>query len=181
MHNKRASLEISIQAIVIVVLAMTLLGLGLGFIRGMFKNIGGVTEEVTAQVKQRIIDELLTTENRLALSTTEIELEKGNSRTIAVGVKNKKEGDLEYRLRFDSISRAPPNQEPISLADDAYRSWFQYSQSSKALPISEIDVRSVKINVASNAPVGSYLFSLVVEDTNSITPYAVKDIFVIVR
>ena len=36
--NKRASLEMSIQAIVIVVLAMTLLGLGLGFIKGMFGN-----------------------------------------------------------------------------------------------------------------------------------------------
>ena len=43
LFNKKASLEMSIQAIVIVVLAMTLLGLGLGFIRGMFKNIGSTT------------------------------------------------------------------------------------------------------------------------------------------
>jgi hypothetical protein len=36
LYNKRASLEISIQAIVIVVLAMTILGLGLAFVKGRF-------------------------------------------------------------------------------------------------------------------------------------------------
>jgi len=55
--NKRASLEISIQAIVIVVLAMTILGLGLGFVRGLFKNITSTTEDVTEQVRQKILDD----------------------------------------------------------------------------------------------------------------------------
>ena len=58
--NKRASLEISIQAIVIVVLAMTILGLGLGFVRGLFKNISSTTEDVTEQVRQKILDDLIT-------------------------------------------------------------------------------------------------------------------------
>ncbi len=36
--NKKAGLEMSINAIVILVMAMVVLGLGLGFIRGMFGN-----------------------------------------------------------------------------------------------------------------------------------------------
>ena len=64
--NKKASLEMSIQAIVIVVLAMTLLGLGLGFIRGMFKNIGSTTEDVTEQVRQRILDDLITGDKKIS-------------------------------------------------------------------------------------------------------------------
>ena len=54
MFNKSASLEISIQAIVIVVLAMTLLGLGLGFIRGQFRSISETASSVQEQVKQQI-------------------------------------------------------------------------------------------------------------------------------
>ena len=42
MHSKRASLELSISAIVIIILAMTLLGLGLAFI----KNILSSAEEL---------------------------------------------------------------------------------------------------------------------------------------
>ena len=36
---KKGSLNLSIQAIVIIVLAMTILGLGLGFVRGQFQQI----------------------------------------------------------------------------------------------------------------------------------------------
>ena len=41
MSNRKASLELSIQAIVIIVLAMTLLGLGLVFIKNIFGQAVG--------------------------------------------------------------------------------------------------------------------------------------------
>ena len=59
LFGKKASLELSIQTIIIVVLAMTLLGLGLGFIRNMFGGIGGISEDVTEQVRQKILDDLI--------------------------------------------------------------------------------------------------------------------------
>ncbi|MBS3127550.1 hypothetical protein J4410_00200 [Candidatus Woesearchaeota archaeon] len=43
--HKKAALELSINAIVIIVLAMTLLGLGLGFIRNQFSEIGDIEEK----------------------------------------------------------------------------------------------------------------------------------------
>jgi hypothetical protein len=39
--NKKGSLDISIQAIVIVVIAFVVLGLGLGFVKSTFKDITG--------------------------------------------------------------------------------------------------------------------------------------------
>ena len=45
MRNKKGALELSINAIVIVILAMTLLGLGLGFVRGMFGKITGISDD----------------------------------------------------------------------------------------------------------------------------------------
>ena len=58
--DKKASLNLSIQAIVIVVLAMTLLGLGLGFVRSQFTNISDVSNIVQKQVKDQITNQLRT-------------------------------------------------------------------------------------------------------------------------
>jgi len=69
MLNKRASLEISIQAIVIIVLAMTLLGLGLGFIRKQFSGLQNIQEDVTEQVRQKILDDLITNDKKISFST----------------------------------------------------------------------------------------------------------------
>ena len=44
--DKKASLELSIQAIIIVVIAFVVLGLGLGFCKNTFKDIGAPLKEV---------------------------------------------------------------------------------------------------------------------------------------
>ena len=70
--NRKASLELSIRAIVIVILAMTLLGLGLGFIRTMFKDISGITTDVSEQIRQQILDDLITNDKRVSFPKTQI-------------------------------------------------------------------------------------------------------------
>src|SRR3989338_10616564 len=119
-RNKRASLEISIQAIVIVILAMTLLGLGLGFIRGMFKDIGGVTTDVTEQIRQQILDDLITNDKKVSFPKTQILIDKGGSEVLAVGIRNKEDAPLCYKILFDTIR--DENGE-IFNADG----WFQYA------------------------------------------------------
>lgn len=44
--DKKAALELSVNAIVILILAITMLGLGLGFVRGMFGKTSGQFEEL---------------------------------------------------------------------------------------------------------------------------------------
>ena len=118
--NKRASLEISIQAIVIVVLAMTLLGLGLGFIRNMFKNIGSTTEDVTEQVRQRILDDLITGDKKISFPKTDITLEKAGSEVVAIGIRNKGDRPLNYKMDICPISYNPPSGTIVTYTDCSY-------------------------------------------------------------
>ena len=98
-EHKKGSLELSINAIIIVVLAMTLLGLGLGFIRGMFKKITGTTETVQEQVKEQILEDLRTGDKKLSFPSVNVNLERGSTTTIAFGVKNTKGvGDINFLL-----------------------------------------------------------------------------------
>jgi len=180
--NKRASLEISIQAIVIVVLAMTILGLGLGFVRGLFKNISGTTDQVTEQVKQKILDDLVTGDKKVSFPTTEITLDKGSSTVLTVGVRNKGDASLTYSMDFNPVSGPDGSGNTAPIANpDPIKKWFQFGSTTSTLAAAESDVRNVRISVPTSAYAGSYFFTFKVTSTLSPPPYAEKDFFIVVR
>ena len=178
--KKRASLEISIQAIVIVVLAMTLLGLGLGFIRGMFKSIGSTTQDVTEQVRQRVLDDLISGDKKVSFPKTEVSLDKGGSEILSVGIRNKKDTPLHYKMRFTPI--AGPEGQLFFIDNPA---WFQlepYTLQEYTLAAADAEVRNIRLSIPSSGiAAGSYFltFDVVDDDLNSV--YAQKDFFVVVR
>ena len=180
LFNKRGSLEISIQAIVIVVLAMTLLGLGLGFIRGMFKNITSTTETVTEQVKQKILDDLITSDKKVTFPKTTMTIDKGGSDILTIGVRNKKDASLHYKMRFTPISN--PQGAPFSVDNP---SWFQFAQNQVyTLPAAEAEVRNIRLSIPTGTTSGSYFLTFDVVDDDLPPPnnvYAQKDLFIVVR
>ena len=182
---KKASLEISIQAIVIVVLAMTLLGLGLTLIRGMFKNIGETTDRVTEQVKQRVIDDLVSSDKKVSFPSTEIYIDKGSSQILTIGVRNKKDNDLIYTMRFAAVSDPNGN---LYGDPDALKNWFKYAQPAGGtqgyvLNSAESDVRNIRLEIPTSSGIisGAYVFRFEVIDVESNQIYATKDFFVVVR
>jgi len=72
--KKKGALQLSINAIVIVVLAMSLLGLGLTFIRSIFKGLEEQRSEITEQVKQQILEDLRTGNKKLSFPSTDVDL-----------------------------------------------------------------------------------------------------------
>jgi len=116
---------------------MTLLGLGLTFVRNMFKDIGSTTGEVQAQVRDQILGTLRTGTDKLALQSNQVNLETGESKLFAVGVSNKDPASIEVDLNV-SIARGqridkqplvgdeidffiPPGPFPLGVGDgDAY-------------------------------------------------------------
>ena len=64
--SKKASLELSIRAIVIVVLAMTLLGLGLAFIKGMFGDITKISDITFDKISDQLQRDLINSDEKLA-------------------------------------------------------------------------------------------------------------------
>ena len=184
--NKKSSLELSITTIVIVVLAMTLLGLGLGFIRGMFKNIGGISEDVSAQVREKILDDLITGDKKVSFPKTEITIDKGKSEILTVGIRNKENDPLDYYINFN------PKLDPDGnvLAGTAIAKWFKYapanSGEAELIPPADYIVKNIKLDIPRGTNSGTYFLQFEVinsgvdaSDPNRI--YASKDIFIVVR
>ncbi len=115
-RNKKAAMELSINAIVIVVLAFTLLGLGLVFIRGQFKSLGGTTDTINEQIKQQVLDDLRTGNKKLSFPTNELTVAAGDSTDFAIGVKNTDSGLLSFKVALSPVSSDVSSNAPFGTA-----------------------------------------------------------------
>ncbi len=85
--NRKAALELSITAIVVLIIAITVLGLGIGFIK---KQFGAGTELVTkelAGIKEQIKEQVRTGGDLLVFSVPE-EVNIGKPANTFIGVRN---------------------------------------------------------------------------------------------
>ena len=162
-----------------VVIAVTIVIAGMSFMKGAFSNIGGAVEEVSGQVKRQIIDELISGDKKISFTKNEIIVGKGYSSILTIGIRNKKDTQLNYKMRFTLISG--PNVDTY----EGGTQWFQFAQDDVfSLPPTDSDVRNVRLNIPSNVALGSYVFLLDIIDADLSPPnnmYAQKEFFVVVR
>ncbi|MBW2972803.1 hypothetical protein KY346_00240 [Candidatus Woesearchaeota archaeon] len=110
--NKKAALQLSINAIVILILAITILGLGLGFIKSQF---GALTEQfgaVSAEIKTSLIEKIKESGELLVFNRAEISAKVGKPEEFYIGVKNtvpKAEGSVCFRLGVKCIRALSPD------------------------------------------------------------------------
>jgi len=88
LFSKKASLDLSINAIVILILAITMLGLGLGFIKNTFSKTTEQFEEVGSDFKNQLIDAIKESNERLVFNKYDIEVKKGASKEFYIGINN---------------------------------------------------------------------------------------------
>jgi len=180
--SKKASLDMSISTIVVVILAMTLLGLGLGFIRNMFSNITDTTEQVNEDTKQKITDDMATSDKKVSFPRTDIVINKGDDLTLTVGIRNKRDSPLCYRIIFEGVE---DNTGDVFDAQE----WFKYKpgpeHDCEVITPAESVVKSVKLQVPKGTAGGVYLLQFKVIDAE-VAPgdspdYEIKDLFITVR
>src|SRR3990167_8886674 len=87
--GRKADLSLSINAIVILILAITMLGLGLAFLRGTFKKTTEQFAEVSGTVKEQIVDEIKSKGEKLFVrGSPSIDIKRGETKDVYYGIKN---------------------------------------------------------------------------------------------
>ena len=102
---KNASLNLSINAIVVLILAITMLGLGLGFMKNIF---GGATEEfkkVGGTVEKQMIDQMKESGKKIQLSRPSVDLKIGSKDQIFIGFKNDQNQPISYDITAEECTR----------------------------------------------------------------------------
>jgi Sec-independent protein translocase protein TatA len=166
MRNKKASLNLSIQAIVIVVIAFVVLGLGLGFVKNTFKDIGGTTKEVQSKIKEQILEDLRTSGKKLSL-TTQIQLERGSQVVENIGVVNTGLSERSFGIQIEFIKKQNPDGSTDVSEEASSEIVFFYSDIvDKRLSPTAGDVFPLTISAKSSAA-GNYLFKVNVQVEDS--------------
>ena len=86
--NKKGAVELSMTTIIIIVIGITVLSLGLVWIRGVFTDVGGITKSAFEQ-GQGEIDEIFSGSTEpIALSPSTLTLDQGKSETVTLNINN---------------------------------------------------------------------------------------------
>ncbi len=96
--KKKGSLTLSINAIVVLILAITMLGLGLSFMRNIF---GGATEEftkVSGTVEKQMMDQMKSSGKAIDLSRPKVDIKIGEKDQIFIGLRNDQQDPLSYTI-----------------------------------------------------------------------------------
>src|SRR3989338_9638024 len=86
--HKKAALELSINAIVVLILAITILGLGIGFIKGQFGGLSEQFTQVRSEIKDQLISKIKDSGDLLVFNRAELEASIGKKDTFYIGIKN---------------------------------------------------------------------------------------------
>lgn len=175
--RKKGALELSINAIVILILAITMLGLGLGFMK---KTFGGVTSqfgEVSDQMKKEMIDRLKESATKVMLNVYELEMKPSDEKNVYLAIKN----DLNVDDKFNVCTKDNDNDNGCGTIDlscsfvavpagsttpdcsDITVTTFK----DKQIVRGNIEVLPVKIKISSGAKATTYMIPIAVSASST--------------
>ena len=167
--SKKGSLNLFIVAIVVVVIAFVVLGLGLRFLGGQIQNPIQISSTIREQIRQQVLDDLRTGDKRLTFPVQEISIGKKEFTVEVIGIKNVKQGQLKYRVEITDAGG-----EPI-FGDDITDNFF-YEKGTEDLKPTE--TRLLPVRIESENLAGTGQFKITIKDITDGTTYDTKTFFI---
>lgn len=185
MVNKKAAVELSIGTVVIIVLAMTMLILGLVLIRGIFKGATDNVDEINEKVKEEIKNLFVDDDERAVLKLTEstAKVKQGAEFGVAFGVRNTERGAVgSQNFAYTTVLDDPNIKENCGISKEVADKWIRFGSGSLSVRPGDIDAERIKIVVPEDAPLCETKYRILIyrpdkgESANS--PYEDLSIFV---
>jgi len=169
--NKKAALELSIGTIVIVVLAMTMLILGLVLIRTIFTgtkyNVDIMNNKVINEINKLFVEDKKTV---IYLAGNEAKVKQGKTWGIAFGIKNLKQGvSSSNKFDYEVIVSDPDLRKKCGITEKTAESWITTGRAD-SIDIASGDVYHgiIRFNIPVGAPLCTIRFHLEVKSTGDL-------------
>lgn len=191
---KKKGLEIGVNAIVVLVFAVTVLGLGLAFIKGAFNQLTGDFAAVSDAVKDQIREEVESTNSLLAFNAVDLNVKRSKSTNAYFGVKNELDQELTFKIEGGGVLASDGSwvtKESVISCFDAIDASARATASRDVtfdtfenIRIAKGDVAFSKliIKVSSAAKPTTYSCAMVIKNPKAVAEelYARKDFFITV-
>ncbi len=165
--NKKGSLNLSIEAIVIVVIAFTVLGLGLGFVKTQIGDIGKTSSAIQEQISQQILDDLRTGNKKLSFPATNLKLATNEESVQAIGLKNTEDSPVDviigFQVKSGSTFPSFTSEQTLPFKNGALdvKAKISWDDSTQKLKPGESRVFPVTITAPDRT--GNYLYKIIIK------------------
>ncbi len=177
---KKGDLNLSINAIVVLVLAITMLMLGLMFIRNIFGGAAEQFAQVSEDVEKDMVDQLKESGKKVKLGTYEVEMKQSQEKTVFLGIKNEL-GDAGTRQDFGIALTMPGT--PVGSANCVGAGGSDYgsivTETVKSIQSGEAKVVPIKIKSGPRNS-GTCVFTITITDGSSAW-YGEEELYVTVQ
>ena len=179
-YNKKAAIELSIGTIVIIVLAMSMLILGLVLLRGIFTGATDNVKELNDKVKDEIRGLFQEENQRVVVRLTEdtAVMKQGEEFGVAFGIRNTK-GDKTRSFRYsvslddDDISRK------CGLSPQTAENWVRFGSGTLSIPPGKVEFDRVVFEIPEDAPLCTTRYKIKIVDTETPSETFANPFFII--
>ena len=151
---KKGSLSLSINAIVVLILAVTMLGLGLLFMQNMMGGAMGQLGDVADTVRDQMIEQIRSSGERLSFSANDFFIQRSGTQEFYYGILNQEQDQETFHLYFGCdtmMGETDPNLEKINEFVT-----FDYFPMTTPLDRNAVDVQKVIVRVSPQATTTTY-------------------------
>ncbi len=175
MKSKKGGLQISINAIVILILAITVLGIGLAFITGMFEETIGKLGQVSKSIDKQMREKMENEPGRLVLENDYIDIKKSDKIRTYFGIRNENEDEdgTEFEVSFVCDSAFDEDLTVTDIEDYIQFEFLKYPKVKR----DDIRILPVDIKIDPKSAITTYECTLSLDDG---TDYASEDLFITV-
>ena len=181
----KAGLELSINAIVVLILAILTIGLGIFLFSQLFGEGQEITEIVTQETREQINQLLLTGTEDIIAPISVTELQKDDSFQFPFGVRHNpkycQNGQFivqtEFNMALDELGRARQTDQTM------FSNWYLTNPREFELTPNQKEIFSIPVKVADNAQEGwTYVFNVkTLCDGKDYTPNSLQKLYVVVQ
>jgi hypothetical protein len=163
--NKKGSLNLSINAIVVLILAITMLGLGLAFMRNIFGSATEEFSEVSGTVKKQMIDQMKESNQIVDLSRPKVSIKPGENTQVFIGFKNDDSGVKTFTIdsASDSDVTSLVGSGDNCLVDGSKVS-LEFKQTATEVLGGDVVVLPINIKAGSNSEEDTCFYELKITD-----------------
>lgn len=167
--NKKASIQLSINFIVTIIIAIVILGSGLAIVKNFFFQAGQEQEEMSRQLQEQIINSLRG-DNPVSIPYNTITIDYKHNKQVGVGILNILNGNKKFK---------------IDVKDPSQKLKIIYVNENKDIAISkgQIHIESVLIAVPKEIQQGQYDINVKVQyyEGTQLKDYLTRKIYVTVK
>jgi hypothetical protein len=165
-NNKKGSLQLSVNFLVMFILAIIMLALGMAFLYQIVNGLDPIKKGLDTKIEREIKTILLDTNQIVALPYYKIDVKRGKNALLGVGIKNNQTASSNFILETtcEKAFKNNINFDEISLISCG--GWV-YPPEAKNIEPLKFEIIEIPIVVPKNAEPGMYIFKLQAKNPSS--------------